>query len=237
MIANKNLYIQLFKATCRGMGHVKRGSLTRYELLIKEPTESMWHDIKEKTYATENDLETFLQGVRGNYYEAPLMNVGYSLPFGEVLPGEIISIVYQLSQTGKHGDLELLKLDNVQYIVIANKNCYLPIGSICEFELDLQIARLQEMKIPKIGDVYVSHVGFHMPSDFHRGLDVALLHGYRQAKVAASIVPLYDWLRKALLDDMSMDMLEELLMKVAETGMSTYTIRKLIDCYFAQQTH
>ena len=237
MSVNKDLYKYLFKTTCRGMGHVRRGSLSRYELLVREPSESMWRDIQEQTYATGKDLETFMQGARGHYYEIPPMKVEYSLPFGEVLPGEVLWTVYQLPDTGGHGELKILKLDDVQYIVIDSKDCPLPLGSLCAIEPDIEIARLHEVKLPKVGQVQVSHVGFYMPSDFHRGLDVALLHGYRQAKVAASIIPLYDWLRKVLLDDISMDVLEELLMKVAETGMSTYTIRRLIDCYFAQQTH
>lgn len=237
MIVNKDLYKYLFRTTCRGMGHVRRGSLSRYELLVREPSESMWRDIQEQTYATGKDLETFMQGVRGHYYEVPPIKVEYSLPFGEVLPGEVLWTVYQFPGKGGYGEIRLLKLDDVQYIVIESKDCPLQLGSLCVIEPDLEIARLHEIKLPKVGRVQVSYICFHMPSGFHRGLDIALLHGYRQTKVAASIVPLYDWLQKTLLEDMSMDVLEELLMKVAETGISTYAIRKLIDCYFAQQTH
>jgi len=57
------------------MGHVRRGSTSRYELQVDDPSQNTWNAIKEQTHATEEGLNTFLQGCKGNYLEDTLKNV------------------------------------------------------------------------------------------------------------------------------------------------------------------
>lgn len=233
MTVSKVLYSQLYLETCRGMGCVRRGSSSRYELYVKEPTLKQWNIIKELTNATGQDLEGFLQGARGNYTEETLP-VEYEMFFNETLPGEIFSIVYQQSNQTDHGEIELLKLDGDHYLVIDSKNSPLTIGAVCMINDDISICKIHSVCIPNVGIVHVSHIAFKIPTIFHRLLDVALLPGYRQSKTAANIMPLYDWLLHVLPKELQTEQLTELFELTAKLGVSTYVIRRIIDCITSQ---
>lgn len=229
MTVNKELYRSLYKKTCRGMGHVNRGSSSRYELFVQEPTQSLWRDIQEQTYASGQDLEIFLQGTRGNYREDD-KKVDFVLKLGEVLPGEIIRFVF--SKTGESDPIiiELLKLNNEQYIIVRCQGPSL-LGAIWPIKADTQIKRMQTISLPTLNNVVVLYVSFVVPTSFHRQLDIALLSGFRQKQTAQDICPLLEWLKHSLSSDITREQLDELLQLTAELGVSTFVIRKLIDCF------
>lgn len=233
MTVSKVLYSQLYLETCRGMGYVRRGSSSRYELYVNDPTQKQWNAIKELTYATGQDLEGFLQGARGNYTEDTLP-VEYELFFNEILPGEVFSIVYQQSSQTDHGEVELLKLDRDHYLVIGSKHSSLTIGTVCTINDGTYICRMHSVSIPNVGNVHVSHIAFKIPTTFHRLLDVALLPGFRQSKTATSIMPLYDWLLHVLPEELQTEQLTELFELTAKLGVSTYVVRRIIDCITSQ---
>lgn len=228
MTVNKGLYSLLYHETCRGMGYVRRGLSSRYELFVDDPTQRQWSAIKEETYATGQDLEGFLQGTKGNYIE-DILSVEYELFFNEILPGEILSIVFQQSNKTNHGEVELLKLDESHLMVIDSKHSPTMNGTIIMITGETSICRMQSFCIPNIGNVYVSHIAFKMPTSFHRLLDVALLPGYRQAKTATSIMPLYDWLVHFLPEELQINQLTELFELTAKLGVSSYVVRRMID--------
>ena len=177
-------------------------------------------------------MNDFLQGARGNY-SSITQDVDYELPLSEILPGEVISIVFQKQNDSTHGEIRILKLSPEKYLVLNSKLAPWKRASIYSLHPDSVFQRTKNIDFPEIGDVILSHIHIEKPSEFHRLLDTALLPRFRQTKVKNNITPLFCSLKVLLSNTNSLEEINQFLQDVAEYGISTFVIRQMADCLTA----
>lgn len=232
MSANKDIYQCLYQQICKGMSRTIRGSSSRYELMVQDPPKSLWDTIREQTGATGRDLNDFLQGARGNY-SVVTRDIDYELSLKEILPGEVVTLVFQKQNDSALGEIRMMKLASQDYLILGSKSSPWKLASIQILDAELVLRRTKSVCLPEIGDVKLSNIHMDIPSDYHRLLDMALFPRFRQTKVKNTIIPLYSQLGVLLSMTVSVDELNQFFQIAADYGVSTFSIRQMADCLSA----
>lgn len=223
MTVNKDLYKQLFHETCRGMRFVTRGQVSRYELLLHEPSHDRWIEIRQLTHSNNEEMNDFFQGARGNYF-VNYQNVQHVLRMSDILAGEHLELTVQSGNSGQVAIIRFLKLAPECMLITDGPKSVSTVRLPREFEF-----RFENIELPTFGSVKLSSERFIPPTVYHRNLDAALMRNFRNIKTKDDISPVYNQVAAMCQHESTVDDINLLVSLLAECGVSTYSARVIFD--------
>lgn len=227
MTASKESFRLLFNDSCRGMGLVNRGPVSRYELILQEPSRERWNEIAQHTNASPEAMNSFFQASKGNkdFLIQKTIECNHDLKLNQILAGEHFEFSLSFSN-GNAASVRLLKLDASCCLVtkevgLSSDRQY---KDIIKLNIDTPLSQC-------IKDAEIKSMRFLPPTDFHKTFDSAILHDYKRTKVATSIMPLYDICLELITNARQINITEtrNLLNTISSFGISTYTVRIILD--------
>lgn len=227
MTASKESFRLLFNDSCRGMGLVNRGPVSRYELILQEPSRERWNEIAQHTNASPEAMNSFFQASKGNkdFLIQKTIECNHDLKLNQILAGEHFEFSLSFSN-GNAASVRLLKLDASCCLVTKVVGSGLPAAG------DLACVPETSSVRQCIKDAEVKSMRFLPPTDFHKTFDSSILHDYKRTKVSTSIMPLYNICLELITNARQIDITEtrDLLDTISSFGISTYTVRTILDC-------
>lgn len=227
MSVNKEVYKLLFEESCRGMCLTERGTSTRYEMTLREPGSERWNEIKTLTHTSNEEMDSFFRGAKGEYFVSE-QHMDYPILVREILAGEYLKLVFQNATNGDPRNVKLIKLSPVCFLVTHSTIQSLPCGESINIPENFTFQK-GPLNIPTVGNINLVNLFFLPPSSYHQKLDVSLLHNFHKTKVAPDIRTVYNQAACMIQHDSSKDEIQQLLDLLAETGTSTFAARIFFD--------
>lgn len=202
---------------------VTRGQVSRYELLLHDPSRDRWNEIRQQTHSSNEEMNDFFQGARGNYF-VNHQNVQHVLKMSDILAGEHLELTVQSGNNGQVAIISLLKL-SPECMLITNGPKR---GSTVRLSRDFEF-RFDSIELPAFGNVKIASERFIPPTVYHRNLDAALMRNFRNTKTKDDISPVYNQVAAMCQHQSSVDDINLLVSLLAECGVSTYSARVIFD--------